>query len=168
MSTITFDALSTAEVQQTSCNECKDRKLKCNRNLPCVSCDRKNLECIYSTGYKSSAKRRRLNNDVQYKRSVTNRFEFEGHPGFSARTGGIIEVFGQQEEEENSPSTWTDIEQHLNWNTDIEDVFPPFISPGSEAWSQIFNSVSRNLRRRSLLITALISQGPKAILVGWI
>ncbi|CAG9989104.1 unnamed protein product [Clonostachys byssicola] len=46
-------------VQKLSCDQCRQRKVRCDRVDPCGPCSRKSLECTYPLGFKPRPKHRR-------------------------------------------------------------------------------------------------------------
>ncbi|CAF3542512.1 hypothetical protein SNK03_013214 [Fusarium graminearum] len=45
--------------QKLSCDQCRQRKVKCDRQDPCGPCQRKQIHCSYPIGFKTRAKRHR-------------------------------------------------------------------------------------------------------------
>ncbi|EWY82441.1 hypothetical protein FOYG_14534 [Fusarium oxysporum NRRL 32931] len=43
-----------------SCDQCRQRKIKCDRGDPCGPCQRKNIRCSFPTGFKPRAKRQQV------------------------------------------------------------------------------------------------------------
>ncbi|KAJ0420342.1 hypothetical protein BJY00DRAFT_141976 [Aspergillus carlsbadensis] len=65
MAEIVFDATTAAPVQPYSCGECRVRKSKCNRRVPCSNCQHKKLSCVYGhTRKPKRQKRRHMNSRI--------------------------------------------------------------------------------------------------------
>lgn len=62
MHEIVFDASLDSVLQDRACNKCREHKLKCDRRVPCGTCQRKTIACIYDNTSASSRKKRRIDN----------------------------------------------------------------------------------------------------------
>lgn len=83
------DAPSPVQTYARTCSSCRQRKIKCDRQRPCINCSRSGVECIYPPGRGRAPKRPRNAVNVQLSHrltrleSIIRSFEYHQNQGSS-------------------------------------------------------------------------------------
>ncbi|GKZ25201.1 hypothetical protein AbraIFM66951_000541 [Aspergillus brasiliensis] len=85
----TDDAASPPQSYARTCSSCRQRKVKCDRQRPCINCSRSGVECIYPPGRGRAPKRPRnavnaqLSHRLTRLESIIRSFEYHQSQGSS-------------------------------------------------------------------------------------
>lgn len=83
------DASSPLQTYARTCSSCRQRKIKCDRQRPCINCSRSGVECIYPPGRGRAPKRPRnavnaqLSHRLTRLESIIRSFEYHQNQGSS-------------------------------------------------------------------------------------
>ncbi|OJZ92940.1 hypothetical protein ASPFODRAFT_56471 [Aspergillus luchuensis CBS 106.47] len=83
------DASSPLQTYARTCSSCRQRKIKCDRQRPCINCSRSGVECIYPPGRGRAPKRPRnavnaqLSHRLTRLESIIRSFEYHANQGSS-------------------------------------------------------------------------------------